>query len=166
MQLPPIVLEFFHRNGLVNAALLEHLTPDDLMLSDGQGGLSIGQHLEHLFGVRRYWVGKVAPTSAERIEHSTLEGNNRHWDVTLDLQSLKAAFEEGDLAALEAVQDAYRENRKFAGVYESDPSHLLFHAVVHDAHHRGQVMTLLRQHGRPLEQMDEIDGATWPIWKQ
>ena len=166
METSVLLQDSFRRNGEVNAALLDHLIDADLTLADGQGGLSIGQHLEHLVGVRRYWLGRVAPASVERLHYITLEGDNRFWDLTLDLPTLKAAFEESDAVALEAVQNAYKEGRKFSGVYESDPAHFLQHMLVHDSHHRGQIMTLLRQCGRSLEQMDALEQATWPIWKR
>ncbi len=165
MELAAVLLESFRRNGLVNAALLEHLTPADLDLSDGVGGLSIGQHLEHVVGMRKYWLGKVAPELASSISFSTLEGDNPFWELTLELPALAAAFEEADHAMLEAVQAAYTEDRTFSEVYSSDPAHFLQHTLVHDAHHRGQIMVLLRQQGRTLEQMNAIDRATWPVWK-
>jgi len=165
-ELPALLVEAFHRNGRVNATLLDHLTDADLGTSDGQGGLSIGQHLEHLLGFRKGWLGYISPAHTDLITYATNEGDNRYWDTTLDLGALRGAFEEGDRAALTAVQDAYRDGRTFERAYASDPAHFLMHALVHDAHHRGQITTLLRQHGRSLEQMDELDGATWPIWRK
>ena len=165
-ELPLVVIESFRRNGRVNAALLETLTDADLDRSDGEGGMSIGQHLEHLAGMRRYWLGRVSPAHAEAITFTTQEGDQRFWTVTLGPAELRAALDQGDAAALDAVQSAYAEGRNFQGVYESDPAHFLQHILVHDAHHRGQVMGLLRRGGRSLEQMDALEQATWPIWKE
>lgn len=164
-ELPHILVESFHRNGQVNAALLEHLTPSDLGFSDGQGGMSVGQHLEHLVGFRKGWLEEASPEHAKKLSYTTLEGRERFWKTTLDLAQLKAAFQEGDRAVLDAVRDAYASGQSFVGVYESDPAHFLQHTLIHDAHHRGQVSVLLRQNGRTLEDMDEIERATWPIWR-
>ncbi|GBF05487.1 putative DinB family protein [Deinococcus aerius] len=165
-ELPAVLLESFQRNGRVNAAMLDAITEADLDLSDGQGGMSVGQHLEHLAGMRRYWVGRVSPAHAEAMTFTTQEADQRFWTVTLSPAELREAFSQGDAAALEAVQSAYAEGRSFTGVYESDPAHFLQHTIVHDAHHRGQVMNLLRRGGRSLEQMDALEQATWPIWKE
>lgn len=164
--LSPVLLESFRRNGQVNAALLEHLTPADLELSDGVGGLSIGQHLEHLVGVRRFWLEQIAPTFAVALQYRTLEGHNRFWQVTLELSALAGAFAEGDQAALDAVQAAYTKGQAFEKYFSSDPAHFLQQTLIHDAHHRGQIMVLLRQNGHTLEQMDTLEGATWPIWRK
>lgn len=165
-EVPAVLLESFRRNGRVNAALLDAITRADLDLSDGQGGMSIGQHLEHLAGMRKYWLGRVSPAHAEAITFTTQEGDQRFWEVTLSPAELRAAFEQGDAAALEAVQSASAGGRGFSGVYESDPAHFLQHIIVHDSHHRGQVMNLLRRGGRSLEQMDALERATWPVWKE
>ncbi len=164
--LSPVLLESFRRNGQVNAALLEHLAPADLEFSDGVGGLSIGQHLEHLVGVRKFWLEQVAPTFAAALQYHTLEGHNRFWQVTLELSTMAAAFAEGDQAVLAAVQAAYSSATPFEKYFSSDPAHFLQQTLVHDAHHRGQIIVLLRQHGRTLEEMSQLEGATWPIWKK
>lgn len=165
-ELPAVLLESFRRNGRVNAAMLDAITPADLDLSDGQGGMSVGQHLEHLAGMRKYWLGRVSPAHAAAVTFTTQEGDQRFWPVTLSPAGLRDAFEQGDAAALEAVQSAYAGGRSFVGVFESDPAHFLQHILVHDAHHRGQVMSLLRRGGRSTEQMDALEQATWPIWKE
>ena len=69
------------------------------------------------------------------------------------------------------MQDALQEGRKFddpwkEGAYQSNPAHFLQHTIVHDSHHRGQIMALLRMNGRSQEQMEEIEEATWPIWRE
>lgn len=39
-------------------------------------------------------------------------------------------------------------------------------SIVHDAHHRGQIMALLRQSGRGAEERERLEQATWPIWRE
>ena len=39
------------------------------------------------------------------------------------------------------------------------------HTIVHDSHHRGQILSLIRQGGRTAEQMDALD-AYWAIWRE
>ena len=82
------------------------------------------------------------------------------------VQEIAAGFRAGDAAALAAVLAAQAEGRSFGRVYESNPVNYLVHAVVHDAHHRGQIMSMLRQSGRTIEEMDALEGQTWPIWRE
>ena len=159
---PPLLLEAFARGGRVNAALLAALSPADLALSDGHGGPTVAGLLAHMAGFRRGWLMNISPPHAEGLSEV---------DDAADLETLRNAFTAGDAAALKAVQDALAQGRAFAdpwkeGAYASHPAHFLQHALVHDAHHRGQIFTLLRQHGRTEEQMDEVEEKVWPVWRE
>jgi uncharacterized damage-inducible protein DinB len=165
--LPPSLLEAFARNGEVNAALLAAIGDDDLPVSDDRGGRSIGVQLAHLAEARWYWLSVVAPAHAEGIP-SVLDGDESELRLTATTaREIAAALAAGDAAALAAVREALREGRSFAGAYESDPAMCLLHTIVHDAHHRGQVVNLLRSRGRrsPAE-LEALDGAIWPIWRR
>lgn len=52
-------MESFKRNGRVNQALLDALTPADFALSDGRGGWTVWtveKHLRHMAGFRVGWL--------------------------------------------------------------------------------------------------------------
>ena len=54
-----LLLESFKRNGRVNQALLDALTPADFALSDGRGGWTVWtveKHLRHMAGFRLGWL--------------------------------------------------------------------------------------------------------------
>lgn len=157
-----LVLESFARNGRVNAALLDHLSDADLTISDGKGGMSVVEQLAHMAGFRKDWLSEISPTHAEMLD---VELENDMLTIR-DLSELRQALSEGDAAVLAAAEEALSENRQFEGAYESNPAHFLQHALVHDAHHRGQIMTLLRQGGHSAEQMTALNRATWPIWRE
>ena len=152
-----VLLDSFSRNGRVNAALLGALTPPDLALEDGPDGNSVGELLAHMVGFRRGWLGRVSPPYAEHLAKV---------EDAAGLDELKAAFTAGDQAVLDAVQAAYSQGTKFERAYVSDTAHFLLHTLIHDSHHRGQIMTLLRQNGRNAEQMEALEEATWPIWRE
>lgn len=161
-----LLLQSFERNTRVNEAVLSAISEQDLAVSDGQGGWSVGQHLGHLAEFRHDWLGYISPIHAEGIP-SVVEGDEQNFHLTAQsLDELRQAFTVGDAAALNAVLSALDEDRSFEGAYQSHPAHFLQHILVHDAHHRGQVLSLLRKSGRTLEQMDELDDATWPVWRE
>lgn len=161
-----LLLESFARNGRVNEAVLRAVSESDLALSDGQGGWSIGQHLGHLAEFRYEWLSCVSPEHAEGLP-SVLEGTAQDFDLSVQsLEELARAFSLGDAAARTAVLAALSEGRLFSGAYESHPAHFLQHILVHDAHHRGQVMSLLRESGRTAEEMEGLEEATWPVWRE
>ncbi len=160
-----LVLESFDRNGRVNRALLSTLTMEDLTYGDNAGGYNIGQHLADLIGFRPDWLSHVSPPHAEGLP-DVIDGASPTWLGVGSIDELKAAFDAGDAALREAVTSAVRDGRSFERVYESNPAHLLQHCIVHDSHHRGQVLALLRQAGRPEEARKELEGSTWSIWRE
>ena len=160
--LSPLMLESFKRNGRVNTALLDHLSDADLSISDGQGGMSVVEQIAHMAGFRKDWLSEISPSHA-----ATLDVELENDMLTLrDPAELRQALSEGDAAVLAAIRDALKDDRDFEGAYESNPAHFLQHALVHDAHHRGQIMMLLRQSGYSPQQMAALEQATWPIWRE
>lgn len=159
-----LLLESFKRNARVNQFLLGQLTPEDLALSDGRGGWTLGHHLEHLANFRLGWLSAMSPAHAEGLSQLNSGDEQR------DLQGLGQALIAGDEAALTAVKAHLESGEPFAdpwneGTYASNPAHFLQHTIVHDSHHRGQIMALLRLNGHSKEQMDQLE-EHWAIWRE
>lgn len=161
-----LLLEAFRRNARVNEALLDMLSPSDLSFSDGQGGMSIGEHLEHLIGGRKLYLNRVGSRHATDITTTTNEGDHPHWTLTLSLSQMRAAFVQGDQAIIQAVQDAVKGEETFQRYFASHPAHLLTLMLVHDAGHRAQLTTLLRQNGGTEEDLDALAADIWPVWRE
>jgi len=160
-----LLLESFERNGRVNEQVLNALTSADLSLSDGLGGYSIGKHLGHLCEFRYGWLSSISPEHAEPIPSVVVETDKGFELSTREIADLAQALRIGDEQAVKAVSSALREGRSFEKYYVSHPGAFLQHTIVHDSHHRGQIMSLLRQGGRTMVQMDLLESTTWPIWR-
>jgi uncharacterized damage-inducible protein DinB len=160
-----IVFESFDRNARVTRALLDTLTMEDLAYSDGVGGYNIGQHLADLVDFRPSWLSRVSPKHAAQVPN-VIDEKSPTWLGVKSIAELQAAFDAGDAAVRAAVLEAVREGRGFQGVYETHPAHLIQHTIVHDSHHRGQVLALLRQAGRPVETRQKLESETWAIWRE
>lgn len=163
-----LLLEAFARNGEVNAILLGALVESDLDLSDGKGGWTIGQHLAHAAEFRHGWLSRISPQHAEGIPSVADEGEDGSIVLTTRSPAVVAeAFAAGDRAALAAVNAALDEGRSFERAYQSHPAQFLVHAVVHDAHHRGQAVSLLRAGGsRTAQQLEDLEDLMWPVWRR
>ncbi|WP_102125253.1 DinB family protein [Deinococcus planocerae] len=173
MNEPTLLLESFRRNGRVNGMLLSALTPADFDLSDGQGGWTVERHLRHMAGFRVGWLWNLSREHAGPLLDPTQKDADGdplwRWQNSPPSE-LAAAFAAGDEAALEAVRSHLASGEPFAdpwqeGAYRSNPAHFLQHTIVHDAHHRGQVMALLRLGGRTPEGMEALD-EHWAIWRE
>lgn len=160
-----LLIESFDRNSRVTRAILSTLTLDDLQYDDGQGGFSIGQHLADLVEFRPGWLSRVSPSHAEGIPN-VMDDKSPTWLGISSIAELQAAFDAGDAAVKAAVLDAVNEGRSFEAAYKSHPAHFLQHCIVHDSHHRGQILTLLRQAGRPADVRERLEDETWPIWRE
>lgn len=170
MTIPELLLESFHRNARVNDTLLSALNPADLDLADGQGGWNVGQHLGHLADFRHGWLSLISPAQAEGLPTATKGDWQRFELAERDLSKLAEVFRQGDEAAISAVTAQLASGKPFPdpydeGTYPSNPAHFLQHIIIHDSHHRGQVMSLLRRSGRSKEQLSALD-EHWSIWRE
>ncbi len=162
----------FRRNGRVNDFLLKALTDADFALSDGQGGWTVEQHLRHMARFRVGWLWNLSRAHTgpllDPIRKDADGDPEWRWQDSPP-NGLATAFAAGDEAAMKAVQDALEEDRAFddpygEGAYQSSPAHFLQHTIVHDSHHRGQIMALLRAGGHTAQDMDALDDH-WAIWR-
>lgn len=160
-----IVFESFDRNARVTRKLLETLDMNVLLYDDGMGGFNIGNHLADIVSFRKDWLERVSPKHAQQVE-SVIDESKPTWLGMESIAQLQQGFDSGDRALREAVLSAVTEGRKFKGYYESHPAHLMQHCIVHDSHHRGQILALLRQSGRSADQREQLEKATWPIWRE
>lgn len=160
-----IVFESFDRNARVTRALLSTLSMEDLYYSDGVGGFSIGQHLADIVNFRPTWLSRVSPQHAQKVQDVTAD-DAPNWLNVNSIAELQAAFDAGDAAVKEAVLSAVEEGRDFDGFYETHPAHLIQHTIVHDSHHRGQILALLRQSGRPADIRETLENETWAMWRE
>lgn len=159
-----LLFEAFDRNARVNRATLSSLTMDDLGHSDGVGGYNVGQHLADIVDFRPGWLSRVSPSHAEAVPDVT--GDTPTWLTVSSIDELQRAFDAGDAAIKEAVLSAVNDGRSFQGAYSSHPAHFMQHTIVHDSHHRGQILALLRRAGRPAEVRKELEDASWAIWRE
>ena len=98
-----------------------------------------------------------------RLATTELRGTPTHAPATI---LVHLAARPSDVRSWSAVLDALAEGRGFEGYYGSHPAHLIQHCIVHDSHHRGQVLALLRQAGRPEDQRMALEDASWAIWRE
>lgn len=168
LPVPELLLETLRRNGRVNDTLLAAIRPEEYALHDGEGGWTVARHLSHLAAFRAGWLLEISPEHATGLMGPFGGANPWAWE-SRDPAVLGTVFREGDAAAVEAVRAALKEGRTFPdphgeGTYQSHPAHFLQHVVVHDSHHRGQVLSLLRRGGRTPQEMDALD-EHWAIWR-
>lgn len=152
-------------NLRVNEVLLGHLTPEMLDARTPGGGYSVAQHLAHMVGTTKYWGSKLDKRLAAlprlfTIREELDEDDPEAFIPETDLGRIRLVLTQTATAAREAIASALEG---FAGdLPHSSPDAFLIHMMIHDAHHRGQVLLALKTSGYLLPDEDTM----WVPWKE
>ena len=161
MNLDPVQTAW-QANLKVNQTLLEHLTPEMLGARTPGGGYSVAQHLAHIVGVTKYRGAQLNEELETLPDLFTMREDLAEEDP-------QAFIPETDLARIKdvlaqtaaAVQEAVAGGNIGTSPYPSADAYLI-HMLVHDAHHRGQILLALKTSGYSLPDED----AMWRPWKE
>lgn len=151
----------FRHNNRINAFLLDILSTDELQLSDGNGGQSIFNLMAHLAHTRSWSVKSISPVHAERVPPAMRRDDDGTIHVLVQtVQDIQSILDTGDEALLTAVKEAAATNEPRERPY-LDLHMILARTFNHDAHHRGQVMTILRLHGVKHPELNKMLFTSW-----
>jgi len=152
------VKEAWLANQKVNLVLLQHLTRDMLECETPAGGYSVAQHLAHMVEVTKFWGSRV-DSSLEALADLYHDFNEASFDfkAELDLAKIKTVM----LKTLECSFNAAENVTNMSGTSHPSADAFLIHMLVHDAHHRGQILLALKSNGKPLPNED----ALWGPWR-
>lgn len=148
----------FRHNNLINQTFLTILTEEELQLTDGRGGHSIFWLLAH---TRSWSVKSISQEHALQVKPAM----HRDQDGTVCLlvkarQDIQQILADGDEVLLDAVKAAAARGEPRPRPY-IDPAMILARTFNHDAHHRGQIMTILRQHGVNHPELNRMLFTSW-----
>lgn len=152
-------------NLKVNLVLVDHLTPKMLDARTPGGGYTAAQHLAHLVGSVKYWGSRLDDARLGGLPdltvHKNLSENDPDAFVTeTDLKRIRTVFVETAEAARDAVKNT---SEGFTGeLPHASTDAFLIHMMVHDAHHRGQLLLALKTSGYALPDEDSL----WTPWKE
>jgi uncharacterized damage-inducible protein DinB len=159
MSVSPSVRHAWAANGRVNGALLEHLTPEMLAAQTPGGGYTVAQHLAEFISTTQYWGARFDEARLGGLPDPVLEydGENGVFVPETDLSRLADIKRQTETVALEAADAA----ADMGSSPHASPDAYLIHMMVHDAHHRGQVLLALKTNGHPLPDETKM----WGPWK-
>jgi uncharacterized damage-inducible protein DinB len=145
-------------NLLVSLLLLEHLEEAMLGAVTPGGGYTVAQHLAHIVQTVKYWGCCVNETLADLPDlYYDYNEDTGAFQAVMDLEQIKTGM-------LETLERAYALVNT-AGTMGDAPyltaDAYLIHMMVHDAHHRGQILLALKTSGYPLPD----ENLFWMPWK-
>jgi len=130
--------EPIHERALEFALFLK---PEHLVLSPGKGGRSVRSILVHVVDAEAYWVEGVIKGGAREAfdpaDYPTGETVRDAW--RRQRRSTRALLDELGEGGLARTRDA----RRIEG-FQPTVEHILWHVLMHEAHHRGQAMLVAR----------------------
>lgn len=150
------VKEAWRANGRVNGVLLEHLTPGMLGAQTPGGGYTVAQHLAHITWVVKDWGCQLDEARLERLP-DLYDKNAATFIAETDLTRIREVMTQTQETALEAAGAA----DTMADLPHPSLEAYLVHMMVHDAHHRGQILLALKTAGHLLPDED----ALWGPWR-
>lgn len=157
MVISEAVKEAWHINEGMNKILLEYLTPDMLVVQTPSKDWSVAGYLVHLAASKKWWGSHLAEEQVDGLPNLYDETTGK--TVTeKNLARIKDVFEQTSKTILETAERAENKGKL---PYPSIDVYLI-HQMVHDAHHRGQILLALRTVGYELLSDDEFWGGWWP----
>lgn len=146
------------RNLAVNRALIEHLTPAMLSATSPGGGFTVAEHLAHITGVVKHWGMRIDPERLTPVPDLAEEHDDGEWTAETDLDRILDVHTR-TAAAAAATAAAYPDGSAASPHVDADA--YLIHMLVHDAHHRGQILLALKTAGHRLPDEDVL----WAPWR-
>jgi uncharacterized damage-inducible protein DinB len=138
----------------VNDVLCAHLTPETMRAQTPGGGMTVAQHLAHMAGVTREWLSQLDAGAAEPLP--VLYDDTREDEFVAQEDPGRAAEVLRAVwgTALETAINAQDTGR----LPHPSTAQFVTHMLIHDAHHRGQVLLALKCSGLPLPDEDAMWG--------
>lgn len=157
MVISEAVKEAWQINTGMNKILLEYLTAEMLALRMPNNDWSVAGYLAHLVAGKKWWLTHLNKEAAGYLPdlHEETAGK---MVVETDLARIKGVFEQTSKVILESAEKASDKGKL---PYPSIDVYLI-QDMIHDGHHRGQILLLLRSAGHTPPTDDDFWGGWWP----
>lgn len=156
MVISDAVEEAWQINEGMNQVLLEYLTPEMLTVRTPSGDWSVAGYLAHLAASKKWWGSHIDEGQAGSLPNLYDETTGKIVSET-NLARIKDVFEQTSKTILETVERAANRGKL---PYPSTDVYLI-HQMVHDAHHRGQILLALKTAGYTPPDDDDFWGGWW-----
>jgi uncharacterized damage-inducible protein DinB len=157
MTISQSIKEAWEVNEEMNRILLEYLTLDMLNIQTPNEEWSVAGYLAHLTVSKKWWGKHI---NQEKVSHlpSLFSKVQDEFIASTDLTQIKDVFEQTSKAILEIAETATSKgNLPYASL-----EIFLIQQMIHDGHHRGQILLMLRNAGYTPPSDDDFWGVWWP----
>jgi uncharacterized damage-inducible protein DinB len=156
MRISEAVIEAWQINEGMNKILLEYLTPEMLEVQTPSEDWTVAGYLVHLAASKKWWASHLSQKKADSLPNLY----QKTADKTVaekNLARIKDVFEQTSNTILEIAQNASDKGKL---PYPSIDVYLI-QQMIHDGHHRGQMLLALRIAGFTPPDDDAFWGGWW-----
>ena len=157
MSISKSVTEAWQINEGMNKILIEYLTPEMLTAKTPNKDWSIAGYLAHL-AVSKKWWGKHINEEQASLLPSLFSKTQDGFIASTDLAQIKNVFEQTRKTLLEIAENVTDKGKLPYPSLEV----FLIQQMIHDGHHRGQILLTLRNAGYTPPNDDDFWGGWWP----
>lgn len=148
MAVSETIKEAWQANDQVNEVLLEHLTPEMLAAKTPGGGYTVAQQLAHMTGTKKFWGMKLSDTLQQLP--NLFDETKKEFIAETNLAHIKEVMRQTSKKILETAESA----KDKGDLTHPSVEMFLIHMMLHDAHHRGQILLALKTSGKALPNED------------
>jgi uncharacterized damage-inducible protein DinB len=150
------VLEAWHINEGMNKILLEYLTPEMLEVQTPSKDWSVAGYLSHLAASKKWWGSHLNEHKANSLPNLYQKMGDT---ITAEknLERIKEVYQQTSNTILEIAENASDKGKL---PYPTIDVYLI-QQMIHDGHHRGQILLLLKSAGFTAPNDDEFWGGWW-----
>ena len=163
MDVTEALLESWDRQCRIVNSVATLIDEGNRHIKPSEDGWSVGAHLAHMHGVRRFWLSQVAPDMAADLTSAYADKEGTPLD---DLDAIKACLAASGTAVREAVAQGIAKGGPMSGPHATYDNAVLLmqHMVWHDGWHVGLIFLALRLNGQePPEEWEEPN--VWGQWR-
>ncbi len=152
MSIHKTIKEAWQANDQVNEVLLEHLTPEMLEAKTPGGGYSVAQQLAHMTGTKKFWGIRLDEKQLSPLPNLFDDKKEKEFVAETNLARIKEIMKQTSNRLLETADSAKDKGK----LTHTSITAFLIHMMLHDAHHRGQILLALKTAGHPLPNEDAM----------
>jgi uncharacterized damage-inducible protein DinB len=147
MDIKKDLLDTWRINNEVTLFLLENIDSAWLPAKINNQGRSIGEQFLHINNIRSFWINKVGEKLDLKLDKK----------YTNDTKELKKALEKSSQKMSEVLKLLF--NKESISGYKPHPTAFFTQIIAHEAHHRGQIMTIVKRNGFKIDK--SVDFGLW-----
>jgi uncharacterized damage-inducible protein DinB len=155
------ILESWDRQAQIVDNIAGIVTPELMGAKSREGEFSIGEHLCHIHGTRRWWIKEIDPKYLEGSASLYTEVSEDDYIASEDLELIRQRLKESAASVRQAMLDLLPDGK--AGPYDH-PLFYLQHMIWHEGWHVGAIFHAFRANGQEITE-DWEEPNVWGLWR-